>query len=246
MVTKHIHTIQRGILYHTLIALVLGLCGSCVGQPTSLLSSSRTAFQHCFCLLTPNAACSKEWGQFSSSQILGSGSPTFTRSGPALLFCFAQARCRTLSPDCSRRHTRGWQAQFSCFYTQRAGSLIPLTTGLALGCCPGKVQVLVSHELQLVRGRASSATLMTQGKLSCLSQVAKDKEGGASFSYPCHDMADEGVGSEVSSAALMTLGLAYLDMLYRAAQVRYMPMVRGGAIVPQCQYGVGSQVSSED
>lgn len=54
-----------------------------------------------------------------------------------------------------------WQGQLSCSYAFRAGSTAPLTTGSALGCCPGGKKSLLSGVLQPVRIRASTPTLVT-------------------------------------------------------------------------------------
>lgn len=62
-----------------------------------------------------------------------------------------------------------------------------------------------SKVLQLVRGRTSSPTLMTQDQLSCQPQVVRGKEGSASFSCPCPHEAEQGEG-KTSSHTLVPSG----------------------------------------
>lgn len=55
---------------------------------------------------------------------------------------------------------------------------------LALLCCPGKEQCLISQVLQLVRGRDSSPALMTSGPALLLQVVVGEKMEKAPL--PCH------------------------------------------------------------
>lgn len=109
-----------------------------------------------------NAACIKKRG---SSLALRPSDPGPTHLyHQSWLYLFAQARWETLSPDCCGVNMReGGRSQLYCSHALRAGSLVTLTTRLALLCCPVGLQGQVSCVLQLVWGRDSSLMLVTLG-----------------------------------------------------------------------------------
>lgn len=78
---------------------------------------------------------------------------------------------------------------------------VPLQTGSALVCTPGKMQHTLSHVLQQVRGRASSPSLVTTE----LALLPDNEWGENTFSSPTPPQNRHG-WSMVSSPALSPLG----------------------------------------
>lgn len=67
-----------------------------------------------------------------------------------------------------------------------------MLTGLDPLCCPGRVQDLLSHMLQLIGDRDSSPSHMTTGPAFLPASMVMGER--ASLSSPCLHMADEGLG----------------------------------------------------
>lgn len=149
-----------------LIAVVLGLHGSWVGQSVSFLHSHYwVRFLALPWLAHPMQPAASGGASSLDLRSLDPGCPHSHNQGQ--FYCFAQVRCRALSPSCYRGSVRGSDGISSpaplALLPSGLAHLHTPTTGPAPVCCSDGVQGWLYCVMPLVRGRVSSGTLMTLG-----------------------------------------------------------------------------------